>query len=92
MCLDHSATNALAAVTYGRVYRRRSPAPRPLRVGNLKSPNVCSGVNAFDLLAELTISKIGLTEAYSSSLAGQLPDDPSYADGERRVYDLEEDL
>ena len=33
MCLDRQALNALAAVTHGRVYRKRSPAPRPLRGG-----------------------------------------------------------
>lgn len=51
MCLNRNALNALAGVTAGRVYRRRSPAPRPLRVGNQKSPNVCS--DSVVLLADM---------------------------------------
>jgi hypothetical protein len=84
--------NHLARVEAGRWFRAHTTASRPLRVGNLKSPNVCSAISAFDLLAELALDKLTERRSHSSSLAGQLPNDPSDADGERSVDHLEDHL
>ena len=57
MCLDRTALNALAAVTAGAIYRRRSPAPRPLRVGKPIERERMFAPSAFDLLAAYALAR-----------------------------------